>query len=476
MLTRLRVKGFKNLLDCTVSFGPFTCIAGANAAGKSNLFDAIMFLRDLAELPIIEAASRVRDRSGSRRGDIKSLFTALPDGFVRDMEFETEFLVPKTVRDDFDREAKPSATHLRYRLQLRYSDQDDHVSERIELLHESLVYIQKGESQQRVGFPAAPSFWSSVMGGVRRADFISTEKIRDQLIIKLRQDGGKGRALEVPAANSPRTVLCSVNTDDKPTALAARREMQSWTFLQLEPTRMRRPDEFSDPQAISSDGGHMPGTLERLGSYVQVANKLSELLPDVMGVQVDVDAGRRLRTLQVVNRDGIGHPARSLSDGTLRFLALAILSEDRLSGGLICLEEPENGIHPSRIPAMLDLLEQIAVDPDDEVGPDNPLRQVIINTHSPVVVRNLNKQDLVICYPYKHHGATVTAFAAIDQTWRTLLPDDLKMESAPLGKLLSYLVDEDDPTQDEEAMASRGEETVRHYAFKQGLLDFGDEK
>lgn len=40
MLTRLKIRGFKNLVDVDVAFGPFTCIAGANGVGKSNLFDA----------------------------------------------------------------------------------------------------------------------------------------------------------------------------------------------------------------------------------------------------------------------------------------------------------------------------------------------------------------------------------------------------------------------------------------------------
>jgi hypothetical protein len=38
------VKGFKNLKEVDVRFGPFTCIAGGNAVGKSNLFDAISSL------------------------------------------------------------------------------------------------------------------------------------------------------------------------------------------------------------------------------------------------------------------------------------------------------------------------------------------------------------------------------------------------------------------------------------------------
>ena len=45
MLTRLRVNGFKNLIDVDLHFAPFTCIAGVNGVGKSNLFDAILFLK-----------------------------------------------------------------------------------------------------------------------------------------------------------------------------------------------------------------------------------------------------------------------------------------------------------------------------------------------------------------------------------------------------------------------------------------------
>ena len=49
MLTRLKVSGFKNLVDTEVRFGPLTCIAGFNGVGKSNLFDAVRFLSLLAD-------------------------------------------------------------------------------------------------------------------------------------------------------------------------------------------------------------------------------------------------------------------------------------------------------------------------------------------------------------------------------------------------------------------------------------------
>jgi hypothetical protein len=63
---------------------------------------------------------------------------------------------------------------------------------------------------------------------------------------------------------------------------------------------------------------------------------------------------------------------------------------------LLCLEEPENGMHPLRIPAMVRLIEELAVDPTLEVDADNPLRQIIINTHSPSVVAFVENDALLV--------------------------------------------------------------------------------
>ena len=73
MLTRLKVNGFKNLMNVDIRFGPFTCIAGANGVGKSNLFDAIRFLSALADdRPLIEAAQSVVGANSRRAKSVSS--------------------------------------------------------------------------------------------------------------------------------------------------------------------------------------------------------------------------------------------------------------------------------------------------------------------------------------------------------------------------------------------------------------------
>src|SRR5665647_1898385 len=115
MLTRLRVSGFKNLVDVDVRFGPFTCIAGANGIGKSNLFDAIRFLSALADRSLIDAALSVRDEGG-RAADVRSLFHRVGDEYGDRMLFEAEMIVPQQGLDDLGQEAEARITFLRYTL------------------------------------------------------------------------------------------------------------------------------------------------------------------------------------------------------------------------------------------------------------------------------------------------------------------------------------------------------------------------
>jgi len=456
MLTRFQVTGFKNLVDVDISFGPFTCIAGANGTGKSNLFDAIHFLSSLADKPLLEAAMGVRDDQANT-GDIRNLFHRAGNEYDKTMRFDVEMLVPKAGEDGLGQRAEATATFLRYVLELKYREHQNGLgSGKLEIVQEELTHFRKSDAHKHLGFPHVVAKWrESVMHADRRAvAFISTVVQEGGCgLIKLHQDGGHGgRPQERVASSLPRTILSVVNAAEAPTATLARTEMLSWRLLQLEPSALRHPDPFIAPTTLGSDGSHLAATLYHLAdperdtesasrTYAQIARRLAELVEDVHDVHVDRDEKRQLLTLYVTNQDGTAHPAVSLSDGTLRFLALAVLEKDPNATGLICLEEPENGIHPGRIRAMLELLQDIASDPREPVDSDNPLRQVVINTHSPAVVAQIDQEDLVVAEEREMicEGRRFdrVCFRGLSDTWRTKSHDGQK--GIALGQLMAYL-------------------------------------
>ena len=460
MLTRLKVSGFKNLVDVDVRFGPFTCIAGPNGVGKSNLFDAIRFLSALADRPLVEAALTVRgDENGGRTADVRSLFQRYGDEYASEMSFEVEMIVPSEGKDDLGESANATTTLLRYALVLAYrKDESLSSSGPLEILKEHLTYLKKTHAPKHLLFEHKLAWRSSAVRGKRGSDYVSTEDQEGERVIKLHQDGRHGRPLKRLAKNLPRTVLSATNAAESPTALLARREMRSWRLLQLEPSALRRPDEFSAPTKLTSDGSHLAATLYRLASRngsgqtdsssgnsrvcAEIANRLAELIDDVYKVSIDRDEKRELLTLNVTGRDKTAHAARALSDGTLRFLALGVLERDPETQGVLCLEEPENGIHPARIPAMIRLLRDIATDVSEPVDFENPLRQVIVNTHSPVVVQQVPEDTLLvaepkesICSGKRFNGVR---FSCLPETWREERSTD-RIDICKKGDLLAYL-------------------------------------
>jgi AAA15 family ATPase/GTPase len=56
-LTSLRLANFRSFTEERVDFGNLTVLIGPNAAGKSNLLEAILFFRDLAEYGLEDAVS-----------------------------------------------------------------------------------------------------------------------------------------------------------------------------------------------------------------------------------------------------------------------------------------------------------------------------------------------------------------------------------------------------------------------------------
>ncbi len=106
--------------------------------------------------------------------------------------------------------------------------------------------------------------------------------------------------------------------------------------------------------------------------------------------------------MRVISTENQKFSVRLLSEGTLRLIALCTLRFDPQQQGVLCLEEPENGIHPRRLLQVLELLKGMVTDFKETTDEDTqpPLKQIIINTHSPALVSEIvaAHEDIQLLY------------------------------------------------------------------------------
>lgn len=392
MITYLKITGFKSFHNFEMEFTPLTIVAGTNASGKSNLFDALMLLSNLAETDNIKRAFK------DQRGEFLELFTQYGENnFATEMEFQIEMLVNKEIADAWGNKAKLKYTRLRYELKIsRYTN--DSGLEDIEVSYESLVNLKHQEDKWIKIIPNSyRDVWRPKVGtGKRGIPYINTTKESGILTVEVPQDGKTGNKRRFPLKNASRTVLSSFDTTDFPHVLAAKEEMKSWKFLQMNPEDLRKPTNKSNGEdTITQSGKNLAAALNRITlkneySLGEISRKLQSFIPNFIEVTVLDDKENKQFIIKLIDKDGKEYSSRVLSEGTLRILALCILEQDDQHTGLLCFEEPENGIHPYRISSMAELLKNLTNDfTDDQL----PLRQVIVNTHSPILVNSIYKWE-----------------------------------------------------------------------------------
>lgn len=94
MITYLKIDGFKSFQNFEMDFTPLTVVAGSNAAGKSNLFDALKLLSALADTDKVQRAFR------EQRGELLELFTKYDDhSYADEMSFAVEMLLNPMITD-----------------------------------------------------------------------------------------------------------------------------------------------------------------------------------------------------------------------------------------------------------------------------------------------------------------------------------------------------------------------------------------
>jgi predicted ATPase len=123
-----------------------------------------------------------------------------------------------------------------------------------------------------------------------------------------------------------------------------------------------------------------------------VLEGLRDLSPGIEDFDVSVKGG----SVQVYLTEGdFSIPATRMSDGTLRYLALLAILCDPEPPKLICIEEPELGLHPDLLPKLADKLVEAS-----------SRTQLIVTTHSDTLVDAMTERPTAVVVCEKHEGRT----------------------------------------------------------------------
>ena len=396
MLTRIEIDGFKTFEDFSVDLAPFVAILGANAAGKSNLFDAIQLLSNLASQDVSEAIKGMR-------GEPMELFRRTCHGRSSRMRFAVEVLIDPSVRDPWGSEVTLGHTRLRYEVTLERREVRPGI-ERVQVDYECATPIQRPQDVWAEHMKPSPAFRQRQLKYSRKKPLLTTDRQDASLNFNVQQDGRVGRRL--PAGAAEATVLSSITNAEFAHLFALREEMRTWRLLQLDPAVLRRPVPVTADDLLTPDGANLAAVLARIkaetlsperpmGALSDIAAELNALIPGVMTLNAELDKSTSEYRVDLTMRDGLPFSSRVVSDGTLRVLALLTLLHDPRHRGLVCFEEPENGVHPARLKQLVRSLQSMVTRPAD-YKPDDaaPLSQLLLNSHSPVVLSALVGPDL----------------------------------------------------------------------------------
>jgi predicted ATPase len=147
---------------------------------------------------------------------------------------------------------------------------------------------------------------------------------------------------------------------------------------------------------LEEDFSNLGLFLNRLRGVPKAKNIILEALRDLYEGLDDFDVSIEGGTVQVFFTEGdFTIPATSLSDGTLRYLCLLAILCDPTPPPLICIEEPELGLHPDIIPKVAYLLKAAS-----------ERTQLIVTTHSDILVDAMTDRPDAVLVCEKHDGQT----------------------------------------------------------------------
>jgi predicted ATPase len=387
LLTQFRVQGFKSLLDIKLELAPLTVLMGPNAAGKSNILEALLLFSRLATEKTLSAALEP-----PLRGYPLEAFSLPRTGLEGLLHQERTELTLQAVVKPARLPRKSAPAPLYYRVSVSAQPKTGS----LEVADEYLARLSREANPDKLKQkPRIERSGSALL--VRRLGEAGAPRHEplglNHTLVSNRQFTGEHRYPDFDRLRS---------------------ELSTWQTYYLDPRiAMREPQPPREVKDIGPRGEWIAPFLYRLkGSEVHakyfqaVGRALRRAVPSIEGLDVDLDPRRGTLDI-VIRQDGTPFSSRVISEGTLRVLALCCIAANPWPSELIAFEEPENGVHPRRIEVIANLLDSMALGRS----------QVVVTTHSPTLIAAIlarartSARQMRMYRCTQHDGATeVSAF------------------------------------------------------------------
>ncbi len=369
MLDRIHIQNYKCLLDTEVALGAFNVLIGPNDSGKTSFLEAVQLL---GAIQFGDMSSQVWKKEAGRKIIIAGS--------------------GQTSRTFLDR--------------LEISPPTGNVIERVEIDQEEMFDTTK------LGRPGDNSL-VAVMPTIR---WVPNQRPLTQIVAASQQAGA--------TRDQYREVLDA---------------LQSSAMFQLDPVATRMPVPAATNPSLDAKGRNLAAVLQAMLSgpdrqaILDLESKLHEAIPTLKGVSTPLNSANAYQiefTLNIDTKPPVTIPCSQASDGAMLLTGFLVLAYGNTPRRLL-VEEPENGLHPSRLKMVIDILRKIST---GEIG--NQPRQVIITTHSPLLLNFVQPEEVRIFRRDETQGTKVISMDQAPNISR------LRQEFAP-GELW-YLFGEED--------------------------------
>ncbi len=393
MIRKIRIDGYKSFQGFELELRPLSVIFGPNASGKSNLLDAIYLLsRAVTCRNLKEAFEGHRgfplESFGYGSGTYEELLRKDRVSFRFEVDVEISPRVQRRVAEiiaekrrgiDADKGEKGKSHRgvterfLRYQLVIEALPKTGYLRVRDERL---TALKRNGEEKKRTPF---------------------LERRGQRLHLRME---GQAHPTYHPIGLDHTIVSTALYEPHYPHITAFRMELESWRVYYLEPrTLMREEVPLAEIDSLGPHGENLAAFLNYLQyrepkAFESLNRTLRRMLPN--NPQIEVELLKEGRVGLRLQENGRWYSGRLISEGTLRLVGLLAAVHPISRASVVAYEEPENGVHPTRLKLIAELLKNVVA--------ADPGKQILVTTHSPLLPEYFDDEQLFVCR--KEEGVT----------------------------------------------------------------------